>query len=123
MLLKKTIKITFLFLFLIAFASIGKAIAQPVVQEVRIDPLNRAALYFSIIPEKYSLELSEDKLKITLAIDDARVIDSVKHRAGKGIIHDVYVNQKENNLEVLFLVKGYTRLHNSQTRLLQIDST
>jgi hypothetical protein len=122
MLLKRlTILIPFIGLLLLLA---GNAQAQPTIEQVHVYPLNRVSLCFNVLPERYSLELSEDKKKITLSIEDARVLDSVKHVKGEGIIEDVYVNQKENNLEVLFLVKekrGYTTIRQDFSKAIMLE--
>jgi hypothetical protein len=113
MLSKLTFRSLILSLVLVAFATTGKVWAQPVVEQVIIDPLNRVSIYFSILPEKYSLDYSIVNKKMSISIVDARVLDSAKHVVGKGVIQDIYINQKENDLEVLCLVKdkrGFTTL-------------
>jgi hypothetical protein len=118
-----------LILFLTVFATFlslanFSVFAQIEVQRLEIEPLNRAVVYCSEIPEKIVSKLSDDKLKITLSLKNASVVDNAREFHGKGIIEDIYVQSFKKDLEISLILKdkrGYTILPLFYSKALAIE--
>ncbi len=101
-----------------------RSFGQLRVVRTKIDPLNRAMIYFSDIPSGFQSYLSEDKKKVNVKINNAGVVDSARITRGGGIIEDVYVQTKEDDLEINIVMKdkrGYTAVPLPYSRSLMID--
>lgn len=119
-------KIKYYLLFLVVFVVLTRlsAIAQPQLQRMEIEPLNRAVFYFSELPKFFTTELSEDKKKIIIKINKASVIDSAREFHSNGIINDIYVHINKNNIEIQLILsekRGYTAFQSYYTKALYIE--
>jgi hypothetical protein len=109
--MKRTRIIHFFLVILFSACAFKTASAQQAeVQRVRITS-SRAHLYFSQEPTAFTTSLSPDKKKITILLKNTSVAESAKNTHGTGAIEDIYIQQKNKDLEVNILLKdkrGYT---------------
>jgi hypothetical protein len=81
------------------------------VKKIEINPLNRATVFCTDIPEDFKSRLSDDKLKITVTLPNSTIEDEARKVSGKGIITDVYAQKQDTSLDIMVMLKdkrGYT---------------
>ncbi|MCL5992423.1 MAG: hypothetical protein M1419_10045 [Bacteroidetes bacterium] len=110
--MKSLRKILFILIVSVALAFEWQSVYSQInIQRVVINPLNRATIYCSELPQNYATKLSDDKQKVVLMLKDAVVTDSSREKHATGIISDVYVQSFKKNLEISVILKdkrGYT---------------
>jgi hypothetical protein len=91
---------------------------------VEIAPANRAMLYCSDVPRGFESSLSEDKTKVNIVFEDAEVSDTARVTRGRGIIEDVYIQTKDDKLNISVVLsekRGYTAVPLPYSRALLVD--
>lgn len=107
-------KILFSLLLVLALTNIlysPNAYAEKLLNKMGINPLNRALLSFSQMPDNYIISHSEDKLKITIKVPGADFSASVSDLHGQGIIKEAFVHTLDDTLVISVILKearGYS---------------
>ena len=94
-----------------------------VLNKVVVEPLNRTTFYFSDLTE-FSSQLSDDKQKITLVFNNSSAGPNQRETTSSGVIQDVLVTQKDNNLEANIILKdsrGYSAIHLPYSRAILVE--
>lgn len=105
----KNLHIIILFVSSLAFPL--SAAGQIKAARVSIAPLNRATIYFSKLPDKFTSSLSEDKRKINIKAINSGVEETARVTRGEGVIDEVYIQTIDANLDISISLKdkrGYT---------------
>lgn len=105
--MKKIITILILF----SVLSVNKIVAQQQLKNIIIDEKERVFLYFKNYPIIYKSDLSEDKTKIIINLNNSTAADTVRLKQGKGKINDVYVQTQKNKISIFISMSeqvGYT---------------
>ncbi len=93
------------------FLSINYIMAQNTINKIEVNPLNRLMINFSNYPIYYQTELSNDKKRLTVIIENCTIAENLKTLKSTGIITDVYLKREANNSKIeIFLSekRGYT---------------
>lgn len=104
------ILIKIIFLVIIAFQSFECFASVSTLNRINVRPLNRAIIYFDVLPDAYSSKLSDDKRTIYIELPKIEVVDSCRQIVSGGIIKSVQVQTlKEKALITLMLKerRGY----------------
>ena len=94
-------------------------------RNIFIDEKNNVFLFFRNYPINFKSNLSDDKMKIILNLNNCLVADSVRMKQGKGIINDVYVNSQKNGIAIYISLNeqtGYTAVSLPFTRSILVET-
>jgi len=99
--------------------------AQQMLKNITIDPKNRVFLFFRNYPISFKSSLSDDKMNITLSLNNCTVADTARMKPGRGIINDVYVNSQKNGITIFISLNeqtGYTAVPLPFTRSVVVET-
>ena len=85
--------------------------AQTIINKIEVNPLNRLIINLSTYPFYYSAELSNDKKRLSITIENCSFADNLQTLKSSGIITDVYLKKEGSNTKLeIFLAekRGYT---------------
>jgi hypothetical protein len=108
---KRQIFSKYLILILLMIILIPDISAQTIVQRIDVSQPNRAIIYCNEMPKKYTTELTADKKKITIHLNNASVDEKARQISGLGIMENVYVQSTNKNLDIYIILKdkrGFT---------------
>jgi hypothetical protein len=101
---KKILNFIILTIYLMVSSS-GYSYSENSIQKLSIDPLNRVNINLSFLPEKFESTLSEDKLKITIKLEETSVNPNERQRSSTGVISDVTVSKVGKNSVISISLK------------------
>ncbi|MDQ1265029.1 MAG: hypothetical protein QG635_179 [Bacteroidota bacterium] len=91
---------------------------------IEINPLNRACIYFDEYPINYTSQLSEDKRKVTITINNCSAIDTARNKQSLGILDNVYIQIEGKNIRISITMRekrGYTATPLPYSRALVVE--
>ena len=94
------------------------------IRKINNSPEKRLMIYFDELPEKYTSELSEDKKKISIQIQECTVPEGLRNKSFSGIYNEIYIRQKESDCEISILLnekRGYTAILQKWSRALMVE--
>ncbi|MCX6154049.1 MAG: hypothetical protein NT007_07815 [Candidatus Kapabacteria bacterium] len=109
---------------LILIFSNSLLLSKSKINKIDINPLNRVNFYLSEEPSSYNTELSTDKKKIILKINNCDIDESAREVHNSGIISDVYSFKKGENIELSLILRdkrGFTTYIHPYSRCLSVD--
>lgn len=97
--------IKIIFLLIIAFQTFECFATVSTLNRINVQPLNRAIIYFDVLPDSYSSKLSDDKRTIYIELPKIEVVDSCRQIVSGGIIKSVQVQTLKDKALITLMLK------------------